>query len=111
MSEPCPSPHACSWKGLMSPHTFPRRIPCPPPMSHAYPVTTSAPPPCPVVPPGCHRLIRAVSVSSHGSLVWGFHGEVTVGLGIEGPKRQVWGLRAVPREEGGPGLSGGVGQV
>lgn len=55
------------------------------PMSSTHvpciPCDRYVPPPCPVVPPGCHRLIRAVSVSSHGSLVRGFHGKVTAGLG------------------------------
>lgn len=92
MSELCPSPHACSWKGLISLHMFPSRVPYPPPMSHASPVTTSVPSPCPEVPPGCHRHIRSVSVSSCDSLVWVFHGEV------------VWELKGVPREEGGASL-------
>lgn len=100
-------PTACSWKGLMSPRMFPRSVPYLPPMSHASPVATSVPPPCPEVPHGCHRCIRTVSVSPCGSLVWDFHGEVAQGLVIEGPKRQVWGLRGVPKEDGGACLVGG----
>lgn len=53
----------------------------------------------PEVPHGCHRHFRAVSVSPCGSLVWDFHGEVAQGLGIEGPKRQIWGLRGVLKED------------
>lgn len=95
-------------KGLMSPHIFPQEGPISPthvPCGHV-PVATSVPPPCPEVPHGCHRCIRAVSVSTCASLAWGFHGEVAQGLVIEGPKRQVWGLRGVPEEEGGAHCGG-----
>lgn len=97
-------------EGTSAPAYVPQGVPYPSPMSHASPVATSVPPPCPEVPHGCHRHIRAVSVSSHGSLVWGFHGEVAQGLRVEGLKRQVWGLRGVPKEEGGAGF-GGLGGV
>lgn len=63
----------------------------------------------PEVPHGSLRHFRAVSVSLCGSLVWGFHGEVAQGPGIEGPKREIWGLRRVPKEEGGASLGWGLG--